>query len=411
MALPFRSIIQIVSLTLMFGAAAHAQPTTIPRDALYQAALEALAAGHNEQAAAQLEMLVLETPDHAGAWLDLAILFCQSSAQDRAQALFAHIEERFAPPPAIREIIARYRASGCQVHQPLPRLRLSLGGGYDSNARLGSALKEISLGGADNPFEVTLARSQRAKASPLASFQGEVSYPLGVATEIFGHFQRWDYGMTPDVNTSVWSVGLVHSQVISEDLRLELSGALTQATLGGDAFHRNAALRANLPLLAPRGDMPGFGLEGSYINYQFKLNPIFDSQVWTAQGHLPALFGPGLQDLSIGFISDIAEGARPGGDRYGWMLQWQAQWPTPSGQRWEIMMREQTLRSTAIYSPGLIDRRRTSVSRQAGAAWTIPSGEDQELRLQVRYLLGRDSIPLFRYESVATDLTWTWTWR
>lgn len=406
------TVVAAIAFAWAVPMAVCADPAKLPQDGLYQAAISAIAAGEYEQAVAQLEMLMLEAPEHAGARLDLAILFCQSGARERAFALFSHVESQFSPSPAIKELIARYRASGCQHSRlTLPRLRVSMGMGYDSNARLGSSLNQVTLGTPDNPFEVTLAQAQRAQASPFAGIQAEITYPVTSGTEVFGHIQKWNYSAADDVDSTLWSVGVSHAQPLWNGGRLELSAALAEATLGGEPFHRNMALRANLPLLPPQGGMPGFSLDGGYTTYQFKLNPLFDSSVWMARSHFLAPFGPGQQDFSFGLISDRAEAQRPGGNRHGWVAQWQAEWPTSGGYRWELLLREQQLRSSEIYSPGLIEKRRESTSQQAGAAFSIPSGLNQELRLQLRYQLGRDSIALFRYESLASELTWSWAWR
>lgn len=380
------------------------------QDSIYRAAMESIQTGDKEQAIAQLEVLVLEAPNHAGAWLDLAILFCEAGAEDRALALFSYVETRFHPNPGVQEIIANLRSKGCAPARAWPRLRSQLSLGFDSNARLGSAHNEISLGPPDNPIDVILARNQRAQSSGFGGLSIQIAAQPWASTEIFAHFDRRDFTNTPDVNSSVWALGFVQEAPSGFGKQILFSGAIGQMSLGGEPFYRSATLMAQLPLASPDGWIPGLTVDGTITAYRFELNPLFDSRVWSIQGHLQSTFGPGQQTFSLGVLNDMAEAGRPGGDRRGWLMQWEMGWPTPSNNRWEFLGRQQRLIGTSAYSPGLIDQRRDSTTRVAIVGYTMPVSQNHEVRLQTRYQHNRDSISLFRFESLAAEISWSCSW-
>ena len=91
--------------------------------------------------------MVQQEPEHAGAWLDLAILQCKLGYAQEAERLFAEIEARFQPPPGIREIIARLRAQGCAGWQPVKRLSLMVGRGISDNVNQGASTPNFTIGG------------------------------------------------------------------------------------------------------------------------------------------------------------------------------------------------------------------------------------------------------------------------
>ena len=88
------------------GGAARAQTADLVQD-LYRDALRSIAEGRRDDATDALERVIAQEPLHAGAWLDLALVRCDLGNMAEAERLFQAIEQRFAPPPEIRELIAR----------------------------------------------------------------------------------------------------------------------------------------------------------------------------------------------------------------------------------------------------------------------------------------------------------------
>jgi hypothetical protein len=86
----------------VWASVANAQTAAIDGEALYQQALHWMADGRNAEAREALLQLLALQPEHAGAWLDLAVLHCNMGQDQEAEALFATVTDRFAPPPALQ---------------------------------------------------------------------------------------------------------------------------------------------------------------------------------------------------------------------------------------------------------------------------------------------------------------------
>ena len=93
-------------------------PSPTPEETLYQEALQSLAEGRKSDASAQMARLIDMVPQHAGAWLDLALIQCSLGQGDEAERLFASVETRFNPRREILELIAEARDTGCVSWTP-----------------------------------------------------------------------------------------------------------------------------------------------------------------------------------------------------------------------------------------------------------------------------------------------------
>lgn len=82
--------------TLMMAAAtvAYAQGDPTGQDA-YLEAMRLIANGQKQDASDALTRMIQQEPEHAGAWLDLAILQCEMGRAEEAERLFAEIVARF----------------------------------------------------------------------------------------------------------------------------------------------------------------------------------------------------------------------------------------------------------------------------------------------------------------------------
>jgi tetratricopeptide (TPR) repeat protein len=75
----------------------------------YLLGVAALEAGELQLALDALERVVLHRPTHAGAWLDLAVVHARLLDAASAEAILAHVEQTFDPPPALRAQILQAR--------------------------------------------------------------------------------------------------------------------------------------------------------------------------------------------------------------------------------------------------------------------------------------------------------------
>ena len=105
----------------------------------------AIANGRIADAEKILAVLAAAEPSHAGAWLDLAMLYCAVGNSASAAHLFTEIERRFAPPPAILEVMERQREGGCEGGRPKSDFTLRLGRGFESNVNQGASSPNFSF--------------------------------------------------------------------------------------------------------------------------------------------------------------------------------------------------------------------------------------------------------------------------
>ena len=124
---------------LLLAGAACASDTAAPADQdLYLQALQSIAEGRRADAAAELRRLIEHAPEHAGAWLELALIQCSLGNSDEAERLFAVIETRFKPSSGILQLIAETREDGCSRWDMFSSAVVTAGRGIDQNVNQGA---------------------------------------------------------------------------------------------------------------------------------------------------------------------------------------------------------------------------------------------------------------------------------
>lgn len=112
----------------------------------YVLGVVALKAEANTIALHALERVVLQSPERAGAWVDLAIAHARLGETETAETLLKYVEETFPVPPALRAALENAR-------RQLLKMRilggwhgeLNAGIGYDSNANSGLGIDRLTL--------------------------------------------------------------------------------------------------------------------------------------------------------------------------------------------------------------------------------------------------------------------------
>ena len=139
----------LLSPGLALAQPAPAEPTPSAEERLYQQALESLAEGRKSDASDQMTRLIGMVPQHAGAWLDLALIQCSLGQTNEAERLFATVETRFDPAREILELIAEARDTGCMAWTPSSSGALSLTRGVDDNVNQGASNSSFIVEGPD----------------------------------------------------------------------------------------------------------------------------------------------------------------------------------------------------------------------------------------------------------------------
>lgn len=388
--------------------ASSASPPPALADSGYAEALQAISEGRLEDAGSALQVLLASQPEHAGAWLDLALLQCDLGMVQAADRLFQEIETRFAPPVSILEVISKRRQQGCRPPQPSGHWKLRLGWGFDSNINQGASSSEFSLGSDTGRLVLNLEPQDLPTADQyrlLAADYWHQSRSTGDFAYI--SLQSRQHDSHSEFDTTALLAGLEYPLQLGRQA-LRVGASLLETTLGGNHYQEQTQIFLNLPALPPVGDRLGTSLltTASYVRYPNLTH--FNSTICELRGQAEYRFDSGYARLGVSKLWDAAHGQRPGGNRGGWQLTGKVVFPGPQQSTGEVGLLAQYWDSNSAYSPGIINEVRQQRLYTLHATWSIPVDRNQTLTLELRQSLNRENIPIFEYESRAIQMGWQW---
>lgn len=389
--------------TAAASAAASAQ-----EEHLYREALSALADGRPNEASDMLTRILEKNAQHAGAWLDLAISQCEMGNGAEAERLFLSIEQRFAPPPGILQLIQDYRAQGCNV-MPARRHALSFktGRGHDSNVNQGNRNPYFTY---SDGTQLPLSSDALPQADYYSTISADYSGPLGKAGTIaLAQLRVLRHDSVHQQNTSSLLFGVEQPWRLGA-WRGRATAVAGMVQLNDQLYQRQAQfqLRVTPPLMLPK-NLDWAVLTGvSVVKYPSRSEYNASTlDLGTSLGYRGK-----LADVvfSLGALADHGGENRPGGNRDGWYGGLQAY--VPLGQRisGEIGVSNQHWRGDSFYAPG-IDILRRQDTRQLRAAVQFSLTPRSALLFEWRQVWNKDNISLYQYNSRAFQLSWradTW---
>lgn len=379
-----------------------------PTATLYREALQSIAEGRKNDASEALSRVIDLEPLHAGAWLELALIQCSLGHNEEAERLFLAIEQRFAPPPGILELINRTRAQGCHNWQPHSTSALTLGRGADQNVNQGASTSSYLIGLPGSQIELPLSTDFLPKHDQYSSFSGEYLRDLTPnGTLAFAqaqvrrndHLRQYDSASLFTGVETPWQLG-----------RWALRGTAMMGwiSLGNQYYQRQTQLQARLgpPLPWPRGVQ--FHLMAGLSKVDYLTLDHFNTHSGELRGQFNYRNEQGSGSFTYGLLNERAHTLRPGGDRHGDVLN--ASWRQQLGAELsaDLGFSRQHWRSASAYAPGLIDtvrQQRTDVLR---ATFTYPLGKTQALQLELRQTRNQENISIFQYNSRQLQLNWQW---
>ena len=325
---------------------------------LYQEALAAVATGERTRALSMLETLVSRQPRHAGAWLDLALLFCDLGDAAKSREILDRIGAEFDPSPVIRDLIALQRRRDCKATAATATGPLWSAGfqiGHDSNVNRGARSNRVVLESSAGPVVAQLADDALPKADNFGESWAEALWRRESRSLRFSLLAR-EYEQIKSFNTQ--ALLLTGEQAWASDpadgtIRLQWA----HVRLGGSAFLN--ALTASAGATG-RGAWHGVRptVEVALARNHFPAAPAFDAWVGSVR--------PGVTQNAPGYswranliaTADLAEGSRPGSDRYGIGVEVIGTWqPAPGIQISGSGLVQQT-RNQAPYFPPLLNTHR-----------------------------------------------------
>lgn len=402
------------SLRRVLGVGVLCASGAVCANGLYEQALDAIAMGDTVAAAALLAQLTQQQPNHAGAWLDMAMLYCGAGYTAQALALFDAIEARFAPPPGIVDLMAWQRAKGCRGDATHDSARFAmgwgaqLGRGYESNVNQGVRDLNVTLNGAAGPLYLQLTPDYAPRGDGFTALGLDASWPVGqLGTRTWVQWQGQLFDKQHSFDVGAWQLGVTqpwHSQ----GWRGQLQASANWLELGGARYQQATSVRASVGPVA--GLPPGWQGDVSvgWRDIQYKTVSGFDARwldVRTAVGYTAAKWA--LQG-SAGWQRDTALAARPGGDRLGWSADVLARWALQWGGVAELGGTVQNWLDNSPYAAGLIDQQRVQRSSSLRAALVWPAGPQGQWVLEGRQVRSIDNIALFGYDALSLQLGYQW---
>lgn len=384
------------------------EATVLAQHDMYMDAMHSIAHGRSEDAKDVLTRMIEQEPQHAGAWLDLAIIHCELGQAEEAERLFQVIETRFSPPPGIREVIASHRAKGCKGWEAQAHWSLSLGRGIDDNVNQGASNPNFSIGSGTSRIDLQLLPEYLPQHDQYSLLAADYSRDLSKDGALgFVQLRVRENDSLKRYNTKSLRIGLDHPWRLG-DWSIRGTGALGFLTLGNELYQRQGQIQMRVapPSLLP--DRFRFNVLAGLTRVQYVTLVNYDATTSEASGLLTYQGNRTRVQASAGYLSEHGGPFRPGGDRRGWFAGLQGNFHIARGVLGELGWTRQRWLSDLPYSPGLIDQIRRQDTQLWRAAITVPVKPRHAINIEWRQVRNNENISIFQYNSQLIQVSWQW---
>ncbi len=395
-----------LSMGGLFAHAGAESPSMQPD--LYQDAMLSIVDGRLGDAEKTLATLTETEPRHAGAWLDLAMLYCAAGNAAAAEKLFVEIEHRFAPPPPILEVMAYQRKQGCAGAQASQKTTVRLGRGFEGNVNQGAHNPNFSIGSGVNQIDLVLLPSYQPRSDQYTQLSGELVRefsPNGVTGVV--QLQSRTYDQLTNFNSTSLFLGVERPWRWGE-WGLRAAGSTGLMTLDSQLYLKQTQLQMELLPPLPLPTYWKFGMTGSWSAIDYPTLSGFDAQWWEARGALTYRKDDTWFQMSASAVQDRAMGQRPGGDRVGMFASVQGRMSLGNRVLGEAGFQLQNWQADGVFSPGLIDVRRAQNTSIFRLAATLPIDARQAVILEFKDTQNYENISIFEYRNQSVQLSWQW---
>lgn len=382
-------------------------PAEQPHD-LYREAMLAITEGRLADAEKALLSLSQQAPHHAGAWLDLAMLYCAIGNAPAAEALFVEIERRYDPPRPILDVIASQRRLGCLGWQPKQNTLLRLGRGFENNVNQGARSPNLSIGMGSSQIDLVLLPEFLPLSDQFTNLSADVTRELAPnGTTGVVQFQSKNYDKLSKYSTSSLFVGLERPWRWA-DWGLRAAGTTGFMTLGSQVYLKQTQLQLAVvpPLPLPGNWQVGVSESLSLISYPTLSG--FDARWWETRGTLTYRGEDSLWQASASALQDNETGRRAGGNRTGVFASLQGRLNLGRHVRGELGWQLQRWQGERAYFPSLIDDKRVQKTQVLRAAAVFALSEQQALIVEYRNTRNDENISIFNYRDQVLQLSWQW---
>jgi hypothetical protein len=403
-----RLLVCALALALCASAQGEPAPEQNEQQDLYLDAMRSITEGRKKDASEALIRLIEQEPQHAGAWLDLAIIQCELGRANEAERLFKIIESRFSPPPGILEVIAKQRAHGCKGWQPQSQLSIMFGRGIDDNVNQGASNPNFSIGTGSNRIDLQILPEYLPQRDQYTLASVDYTRELNAnGSSGFFQFQARQNDTLSRYNTASLALGLNHPWRVG-GWGVRGTGALSLLTLGGNLYQQQSQIQARIvpPLVLP-ADLEFNMLTGvTHVRYPTLEN--FNAALWELRGQMSYRTEQLQANASAGYLFDHGEAGRPGGNRRGWLANVQGRMRIVNDIVGEAGLTYQTWLGQSAYLPGFIDVARHQKTLITRGALIIPIDKRQAIQIELRQIKNTENISLFQYNSRLLQISWQW---
>ncbi len=396
-------------ISLLMSGPVLAQDDQQQQQDLYLDAMRALSEGRPNDASDALTRMLEQEPQHAGAWLDLAIIQCQLGYTEEAERLFQAIESRFAPPPGIMEVIQSQRAKGCKKPSS-DSFSIMIGRGNDSNVNQGASNPNFSTGSGSSRIDLVLLPAYLPQQDQYTLLSTNYARNLNMAGDVgYVQLRARQNDRLKQYDTTSLLVGLEHPWRWS-GWSGRSGGSIGLLTLDNQLYQKQAQVQTrlfpSLPFL-PSEKMQ-FSMLGSLTHVEYAQLSNFDSNTLELSGQLAYQGEKNYAVANLGTLYDRGDAGRPGGNRQGWFASLQNQMRINDKLRAEFSWTQQNWRSQSAYSPGLIDQTRQQNSQLLRAALIIPLQAKHSLQIEWKEVRNHENISILQYNSRLLQVSWQW---
>jgi hypothetical protein len=397
----------VLALMLAMCGQAYGQSAAAQQD-LYLDAMKSIAEGRQQDADDTLTRMIEHEPQHAGAWLDLAIIQCELGHAAEAERLFHIIESRFSPPPGILEVITSHRLNGCKGWQPHNRMSVLLGRGFDSNVNQGASSPFFSIGSDGTSTVLTLLPQYLPQSDHYTLLSAEYIRDLSPNGSIaYAQLQARENDSLTRYNTVSALAGLDRPWRLG-DWGLRTTGTVGFLTLADQLYQRQIQLQVRIfpPLNLPDHFQLNVLTGLSYVQYTTLAN--FDSATDELSTQLTYQDNKTQAQVNLGLLFDHGDAAHVGGDRKGWFANSLVHTRINEHVSAELGWTLQNWDSQSPYSPGVLDQTRRQNTQIIRAGLIFPIKSDQSLHIEWRQVRNDENISLFQYKGQLLQLSWQW---
>lgn len=362
----------------------------------YQEALVAVATGERERALAMLETLVRHQPRHAGAWLDLALLYCDLGEAAKSQEILVRIEAEFEPSPVIRELINLQRGRTCKAANTGLRWSLGFQVGQDSNVNRGASSNRVVLESGAGPVVAQLADDALAKRDSFSEgwveaywHQDSRSLRISALSHQHEKYTAYDIQALSLTGEQMWAGSQAEGV-----LRLQW----TNTWLGGATFFD--ALTASAGVTG-RNSLYGIhpAVDLALARNRFPATPSYDSYAWSLRPGVVRNTQSYSWRANMIAMVDMADGLRPGGDRNGIGVEALGTWLLAPGVQMSGSGQVLQIRNAKAYFPPLLNTFRRQLLWLGRLEVDVDVGHDIHWLTAWTGQKSKDNLPFLGYSA------------